>query len=81
MPISNFKRWMKRATPEEKRALAKGAKTTVPLLYQLTYDAQNKRVASSDLAARIERASAGEISRGDLNPTCDACPYFRECKK
>jgi hypothetical protein len=81
MPIGNFKRWMQKATPDDKKQLAKGAKTTVPLLYQLTYEGQNKRVASSDLAARVEKASGGKITRGDLNPTCESCPYFKECKK
>lgn len=78
MPISNFKRWMKQSTPDEKKELAKGAKTTLGLLYQLSY---GTRKASNEVAARVEQASAGAITRGDLNATCEKCPYFKECKK
>jgi hypothetical protein len=78
MPISNFKRWMSKSSPEDKKAVAKRAKTTVPLLYQLGYET---RKASNDLAARIEQASDGAVTRADLNSTCDKCPYFKECKK
>lgn len=77
MPISNFKRWMKQSSPDEKKALAKGAKTSVNMLYQLGY---GTRKASSELAARVENAAAGEIARGDLNATCEKCPYFKRCR-
>lgn len=78
MPISNFKRWMAKSSPDEKRSVAKRAKTSLALLYQLGYET---RRASSDLAGRIEQASDGAVTRGDLNSTCEKCLYFKGCKK
>lgn len=78
MPISNFKRWMAKSSPDDKKATAKRAKTSVNMLYQLGYETRN---ASNELAARLEDAADGAFSRADLNPTCAKCPYFKGCKK
>jgi len=74
----NFKRWMKFTSPEKRRAVAKGADTSPAQLHHLV---TGYRKASSDLAARIEAASNGEVTRADINETCRSCKYFKECNK
>jgi hypothetical protein len=83
MAISKFKAWMKESTIDEKRELADNAQTSLSLLYQLSY---GTRKASSELAGRIEKASAGMnselpvLKRGDLSEACARCSHYKECK-
>jgi DNA-binding transcriptional regulator YdaS (Cro superfamily) len=78
MVTNRFKQWLKAATAGRKKEVAASAKTSVSILYQLGY---GYRSASADLAARIETASGGEVTRADMNETCNGCKYFKECKK
>jgi len=91
MTSEKLRDWMREATPEEQRELAAGAGTSRSHLYQLTYPKEKGgRVASADLAARIEEAvkpitarAKGRLpalARGDINPTCGACPYYHKCR-
>jgi hypothetical protein len=78
MVSDRFKHWMKTATGERKKEVAKGAKLSPIRLYHL---ASGYRNASSDMAARIEGAAGGELTRADVSGTCAACKYYKECKK
>ena len=70
-------RWLAAATPEQAKALAKAAKTSVP---HLRHIAHGRRGVSADLAQRLWHASIGVTvaSETDLPPLdqrtlCDAC--------
>ena len=78
MISDKFKDWMRSLTPGAKQAIATNAGTSVAMLYQLS---TGHRLASSELAARIENAAPDAISRADINSTCRECPYFKQCGK
>lgn len=75
---AKFKRWMASASSTRKKEVASGARISLSLLYQLGYGYRN---ASSELAARVETATEGELTRADMNETCNGCKYFKECQK
>lgn len=93
--MKRFLEWMKKSATDEKAAAAKEAKTSVMTLRLLAYEMEGKphgRVASSDLAARIEEGiekinsrprykALPSVTRADLNPTCRECKYFKACKE
>lgn len=85
-----FARWMSAASTEEKKRLAKLARTSYVYLYHLAApeDSARHRVPDSDLAIRLEKATERmqvlnpmlpRISRRDLNPTCRRCEYAKAC--
>ena len=73
-----FRNWVATLSAERKAAVALKAGTSVAMLYQL---ASGHRAASNTLAAKIESASVGAVTRGDMNETCAQCPYFKKCGK
>lgn len=80
--MKKFKKWMDKSTTQEKERLAKSAKTSVGLLYQL---ASGDRAASAGLAGQIETAMnklhpAEGIERAEFCEACARCPYFKGCK-
>jgi hypothetical protein len=68
---------METTTLTRKKEVAKQAKSSHILLYQLVTGHRN---ASADLAARIEYGAKGELDRGDLNVTCASCKYYKKCQ-
>lgn len=84
--ITNFKAWMKAATPDEQEALAQRVGTSRAMLYHYS---NGHRVASSERAGQIEdvtaamaKASKGRLPvvlRTDLSPACRSCQYARRC--
>jgi len=77
MASEKFKEWV-RVTPRDKRQhVADTARTSVAFLGHL---ASGYRNASSQLAARVETAAEGELTRADVNDTCASCPYFQKCQ-
>lgn len=82
-----IKQWMKLATTYEQAQLAKKARTSRQVLYQLS---NQVRTASPELAGRIEAAakelrkkSKGRLpvlTRADISPVCGGCPYAQKCK-
>jgi hypothetical protein len=87
--MSQFKAWMRIATPEEQRTLAEAAGTSRHYLYHLANDrSRYGRSASADLAGRIEAASRvlcasnpklPIIRRTDLCEACRSCEFARKC--
>lgn len=77
MITSKFKKWVAALSTERKKNIASEAGTSVAMLYQL---ASGHRAASNELAARVETAANGEVTRGDMNATCRNCQYFIGCK-
>lgn len=83
--------WLAAATPDEARALAAGAQTSVTYLRHLAAPESRayRRQPSATMAAAVERAAAElrkassnrlpELLRVDLLPTCRECPYARKC--
>lgn len=51
--------------PEERKALAEATETKVVYLSQVAYE---HRLASQKLALKIEHATSGAVTRGDLRP-------------
>jgi hypothetical protein len=89
--MENFVYWLRQATKAEKEELAKLADTSVQMFYKLQYTRdKGGRVASSDLAGRIEQAAQiisarhpgrfPSLTRADLSPACAQCPHFAGCK-
>lgn len=74
MTTANYKRWMAGSTPQRKKEVAVRAKTSLPMLYHIN---TGYRKPSSELAARIEGACGGELTRGDISETCSRCPYYK----
>lgn len=80
-----LKVWMRRATPEQQKALADKAGTTRATLYQVS---NADRGVSPGRAHRIADATA-ELAKGDpdlprlyatdLSSDCSACQYARKC--
>ena len=68
-------------TPTERKAFALLAKSTDGSLRQA---AEGRRGISSDLAARIERATisigVAPINRTELNETCKACEFAKKAR-
>jgi len=54
-----------RMTGEERRALARALKTSVPYLYQIAY---GYRQSGPVMAKAIEKATEGAVKRHDLRP-------------
>lgn len=93
--LENFKEWWKEATPEEKKEVAHYADTSLNFLYQLSYrtdKASRPAQVSPEYAGRLEEAirvvnstprhsPLPEVTRGDLNPVCAACRYYKGCKE
>lgn len=87
--MSQLKAWMRIATPDEQKALAKGAGTSRAYLYHLANDAARYgRMASAELAGRIEAAAQPlsatnprlpRLLRTDLAAACRGCEYARRC--
>jgi len=78
MVLKAFHRWWTHASPAQKRKLAARADSS----YQaLAHVAHGVRDLSPERAARIERATGGEMTRGDLCATCRSCPYWRRRNK
>jgi hypothetical protein len=77
MISERFKQWMDTATGKRKKEVAKKAELSLQRLYHLGAGYRN---ASSEMAARIEAAADGELTRADLNETCANCPYYQNCQ-
>ena len=78
---NNLARWMQQATPKQKLALAKLAKTSRVYLHHL---AGGRRVAGPDLAQTLVKASrraefAGlpELKQELLCPSCRSCEFLK----
>lgn len=89
--MEKFITWLKAAKPEERKELAYLADTSEQMFYKLQYDrAKGGRVASSELAGRLEDALAvitkrdpkrlPTVTRADISPVCAQCPHFTGCK-
>jgi hypothetical protein len=78
------RKWLTLATPEQKRALAKAAKTSVE---QLKHLGAGRRSASAELSQRLSRASrtlkskALVLDQRDLCPACHVCPLVKRSPK
>lgn len=64
--------WLKHHTPDEKRTLAKRAKTSVPYLEHI---AAGRRTASAAFAIRLEQA--GGPRQNKICTACARCPYYQ----
>lgn len=79
MPLSKatMSRWLRVATPENTKALAKAAKTSVE---HLKHIARGRRGVSAELAQRLAAASrtlrhrALYLDQRELCEVCGACP-------
>lgn len=88
MDMNAIKRWMGGSTASQQQKLARLAKTSRNMLYQL---ASGHRVASPELAGRLERAvermnreskdDMDLFDRADVSPVCGDCPFARKCKR
>lgn len=92
--LENFKEWWSEATPVEKKELAEYAGSSLNFLYQLSYrtgTGSRPAQVSPEYAGRLEDAiriinaasrhtPLPDVTRGDLNPVCAACPYYKGCK-
>ena len=83
--MNKLKKWLQNATVKEKRSLALYAGTS---LAYLRHVAHGRRLASSDLAGRIEKATQKMeckrlpyIRRSDISTVCKKCPYLKKCIK
>lgn len=83
--MKKLKQWLAQATAAEKEWLAKKTKTSLAYLRQI---ASGHRIASADIAGRIEDATEFKatssatcnlpvIRRGELAPACRNCPYYK----
>lgn len=93
--MKRFLEWMRKAATDEKDEAAKLAETSPHVLRLIQYQGEGKkhgRTPSPELAARIEDAitkinerprykALPAVDRGDINPTCKECKYYRQCKK
>jgi hypothetical protein len=79
MPLSQvtMRRWMRLATSDQKKALAKAAKTSVPHLNHIT---SGRRGVKPELAQRLAAASrtlkqrALYLDQRELCHDCSVCP-------
>jgi hypothetical protein len=80
-PKNALYRWMKRATPAQKKALAKAADTSVG---QLKHLAAGRRGASAQLAQVLAAASrtlhvrALYLDQRDICEACGQCPLVEQ---
>ena len=72
-PPSAMRTWLRKATAEEKRELAKSAKTSVVHLHHI---ASGRRGVSAELAQRLAHASKGELEQRELCLACSKCPLI-----
>jgi hypothetical protein len=77
--MTTIARWYKQATTKERNQLARKAKTTLGTLRHIAGGYRDTGV-TADLAARIDRASAGAIPRESLCPACKACEFAKQCR-
>lgn len=70
-----LKDWWTRATPEQKRNMADEVGTSVGAIHQMAgaYRTDGRVSVSPQVAAKIERASGGEIKREELCLACGQC--------
>ena len=78
MKLKFFARWWAKASPEEKVALARAAKSSY---VSLAHIAGGARDVGPGLAGRIEAATAGALRRGELSVTCAGCRYYQDAIK
>lgn len=66
-------------TPKQREALAARAETSTETLRQTAkaYRTGGKLAVTPTLAARIERASKGAITRIEMSPVCARCPHAK----
>lgn len=84
-------RWMKRATPVDRRNLARKANTSLGTLRQIA-GGYRKTNVTADLAARIDRGVQAvnhqsivrprlpEVRRESLCPACASCEFAKQCR-
>lgn len=70
-PSTTMRKWLRSVTPDEARAVAKAAKTSVP---HLRHIAAGRRQVSADLAQRI--AHAGGPDQQVMCLACAKCPLL-----
>jgi hypothetical protein len=79
-----LRRWLKKASSEERKLLASLSGTSKTYLYMLS---EGLRVASPDMAASIVKSSRKinktlpRLEIGDLSPVCGNCSFYKKCKK
>jgi hypothetical protein len=76
-----MRRWLAQATPEQRKALAKAAKTSLP---HLRHIATGRRGVMADLAQRLAAASRTLGSKAlilDPRQLCQACSTCPLAKK
>jgi hypothetical protein len=90
-----FMKWWKEADASERGECAKLADTSLATLYQMSYGTRSNgrpfnisnefagRVSSAitTINARPRHKPLPVVGRGDMNPTCAACPYYRKCEE
>lgn len=80
-PKNAVRKWLKIATPAQKKALAKAAKTSVG---QLKHLSAGRRTASADLAQRLAAASHTlhirklYLDQRDICNACGVCPLVEQ---
>lgn len=83
-PKNAVRQWMRRATPVQKKALAKAAKTS---LGQLKHLSSGRRSASAGLAQKLAAAShtlghrALYLDQRDICKDCGTCPLVEQRAK
>jgi hypothetical protein len=75
-PSTAMRRWLHAVTPDEARAVAKAAGTSVP---HLRHIAAGRRGVSADLAQRLAHVTAPSFAVPHLDPrtlcvACSKCP-------
>jgi len=86
-----IKRWMRKARKAEIRELAKLSRSSAGYLNQI---ANGWRNPSPELGGRLARAAESirlateeskirlpVMTRGDLVPTCNECPFYKKCRE
>jgi hypothetical protein len=76
--MNKLREWMSRHSGPEQEVLAERAGTSRAYLYRA---ASGGHAMSIGLAARLERASRGELKRETLVDECARCPFVRGCKR
>jgi hypothetical protein len=72
-PTTAMRKWLSVASADDKRKLAKAAKTSVIYLYHI---AAGRRALSADLAQRLAHASGGALDQRELCVACGKCPLL-----
>ena len=80
-----LRRWLKKATVQERQRLVALAGTSKTYLYMLS---EGLRIASPEMAAkivdsanRINKKLLPKLTVGDLSPVCANCRFYKKCKK